>query len=98
MEFLIDTDEKVSLLLRKGIYPYEHFDSFNKFSETRLHPRSAFFHSLKDEHISEEDYAPAQNVFKQFGCHSLGDYHDLYVKSDVLLLADINLKILGAFV
>jgi len=46
------------------------------------------FH-FKDELISEEDYAHAHNVFKQFGCHSLGDYHDLYVKSDVLLLADV---------
>ena len=82
-------DEKVPLLLRKGIYPYEHFDSFSKFSETCLPPRSEFFNSLKDEHISEEDYAHAQNVFKQFGCHSLSDYHDLYVKSDVLLLADV---------
>ena len=54
-----------------------------------MRPRSTFFNSLKDEHISEEDYAHAQNVFKQFGCHSLGDYHDLYVKSDVLLLADV---------
>jgi len=45
--------------------------------------------SYKDEHISEEDYAHAQNVFKQFGCHFLGDYHDLYVKLDVLLLADV---------
>ena len=77
------------LLLRKGRYPYEHFDSFSKFSETCLPPRSEFFNSLKDEHISEEDYVHAQNVFKQFGCHSLGDYHDLYVKSDVLLLADV---------
>ena len=82
-------DEKVPLLLRKGIYPYEHFDSFSKFSETCSPPKSAFFNSLKDEHISEEDYVRAQNVFKQFGCHFLGDYHDLYVKSDVLLLADV---------
>ena len=90
LEFLIDIDdEKVPLLLRKGIYHYKHFDSFSKFSETCLPPRSAFFNSLKDEHISEEDYAHAQNVFKQFACHSLGDYYDLYVKSDVLLLADV---------
>ena len=82
-------DEKVPLLLRKGIYPYEHFDSFSKFSETCLPPKLAFFNSLKDEHISEDDYIHAQNVFKQFGCHSLGDYHDLYVKSDVLLLVDV---------
>ena len=67
-------DKKLPLLLRKGIYPYENFDSFSKFAETCLPPRSVFFNSLKDEHISEDDYAHAQNVFKQFGCHSLGDF------------------------
>ena len=57
-------DEKVPLLLRKGIYPYEYFDSFSKFSETCLPPRSTFRNSLKDEHISEGDYVHAQNVFQ----------------------------------
>lgn len=61
------------------------FDSFTKSSETCSPPKSAFFNSLKDEHIKEEDYAHVQNVFKQFGYHSLRDCHNLYVKSDVLI-------------
>lgn len=85
----IEEEEKIPLLLRKGVYPYEYFDSFAKFSEKCLPPKSAFFNSLKDEDISDEDYCHAKNVFAQFECRSLGDYHDLYVKSDVLLLADV---------
>ena len=83
----VEGKEKILLLLRKGVYPYEYFDSFAKFSETGLPPKSMFFNSLKDEHISDEDYTPAKNVFQRFECRSLGDYHDLYVKSDVLRLA-----------
>lgn len=81
--------EKLPLLLRKGVYPYEYVDSFEKFSETQLPPKSSFFNTLKNENISEEDYEHAKNVFEQFGCCSLGEYHDLYVKTDVCLLADI---------
>ena len=81
--------EKIHLLLRKGVYPYEYFDSFERFSETQLPPREAFFNSLRNEHISKEDYNHASKAFMQFECCSLGDYHDLYVKSDVLLLADV---------
>ncbi|KAL9951227.1 hypothetical protein ACROYT_G043851 [Oculina patagonica] len=81
--------DKVPLLLRKGVYPYEYVDSFQKFQETKLPPMEAFFSSLKNEEISEEDYAHAQTVFAEFQCRSLGDYHDLYLKSDDLLLSDI---------
>ena len=59
------------------------------FLETQLPPKSSFFNSLKDEYITQEDYDHAKNVFNQFDCRSLGEYHDLYVKSDVLLLADV---------
>ena len=84
----IDTD-KVPLLLRKGVYPYEYMDSFSKFEEPRFPSKDHFFSSLKDEHISDDDYQHAQRVFQSFHCRTLGDYHDLYLKSDVLLLADV---------
>ena len=81
--------EKVPLLLRKGVYPYEYVDSFQKFQQTNLPPIEAFFSTLRNEGISVENYVHAQTIFAEFQCQSLGDYHDLYMKSDVLLLADV---------
>ena len=51
--------------------------------------RNSFFCKLTEEHISEEDYVHAQNVWEKFNCQTLGDYHDLYLKTDVLLLSDV---------
>ena len=69
-------EEKIPLLLGTGVYPYEFFDSFEKFLETQLPPKLSFFNSLKDEHITQEDYDHIKSVFNQFDCCSLGDYHD----------------------
>ena len=77
------------LLYKKGIYPYEYVDSFEKFAETSLPPKEEFYSSLNDQHISEEEYTHAKEVWKTFDCKTLGDYHDLYVKTDVALLADV---------
>ena len=81
--------EKVPLLLRKGVYPCEYISSFQKFQETDLSPKEAFFSTLRNEGISLEDYTHTQTVFTEFECQSVGDYHDLYLRSDVLLLADV---------
>ncbi|KAK3735533.1 hypothetical protein QZH41_005010 [Actinostola sp. cb2023] len=81
--------DKLNLLLRKGVYPYEYMNSFNKFQETQLPPKGAFYSSLKDSSITEDDYEHAQKVYREFRCQNLGEYHDLYLKSDVLLLADV---------
>ncbi|GFW75952.1 uncharacterized protein TNCV_3247171 [Trichonephila clavipes] len=72
-----------------GCYPYEYFDSFSKFYETQLPPQSAFFNSLTNENVSREDYEYAHHIWNIFQMHTLGDYHDLYVTVDVLLLSDI---------
>ena len=82
------------LLTRKGVYPYEYVNSLEKFKETKLPPIEKFYSQLNDENISQEDYDHAQNVFETLNCKSLRDYHDLYLKTDVLLLADVfeNLK------
>ena len=77
------------LLYKKGIYPYEYMDSFEKFSETSLPKKKDFYSKLNDEHITEYEYAHAKKVWKTFNCKTLGDYHDLYVKTDVALLADV---------
>ncbi|GBL79964.1 hypothetical protein AVEN_28998-1 [Araneus ventricosus] len=77
------------LLLKKGIYPYEYMSSLSKFEETQLPPRSAFHSSLVNEGISEAEYEHAQNVWKCFKIKNLGEYHDLYVKTDVILLSDV---------
>ena len=64
-------------------------DSFKKFSEDKLPDRCEFFSSLKDECISEKDYQRAINVWNVFKMNAMGDYHDLYLKTGVLLLADV---------
>ena len=85
-----ETDpQKRQLLLRKGVYPYEYMSSWNRFEETCLPPREVYYSKLTDETITEEDYQHAQKVWKIFKCQTMGDYHDLYLRTDVLLLADV---------
>ena len=81
--------EKRKLLLRKGVYPYDYVDSPAKLEERALPAQKEFFSELNQEPISEEDYQHAKKVWDVFGCQTLGDYHDIYLKSDVLLLADV---------
>ncbi|GBM49731.1 hypothetical protein AVEN_175950-1 [Araneus ventricosus] len=82
-------DEKLDLLIRKGVYPYDYKNSWDKCIETSLPPKEAFYSELNECDISDEDYKHAQNVWGQFGIKSMGEYSDLYVKSDVLILADV---------
>ena len=77
------------LIKQKGRYTYEYTDSFKKFSENRLPDRCKFFSSLKDNCISEKDYLKANNIWNVFKMTTVGDYHDFYLKTDVLLLADV---------
>ena len=81
--------EKLDLMKVKGLYPYDYMDSFQKFSETQLPKREDFYSLLTDEETSESEYAHAEKVWKTFRIKNIGQYHDLYLKSDVLLLADI---------
>ena len=75
------------MLLRKGVYLDEYIDSWEKFDETTLPPKEV--HSnLNLEDISNKDYMHAQKVWDVFEIKNLGEYHDLNVKSDTLLLAD----------
>ena len=80
---------KTDLISRKGVYPYDYMDSLQKFSEEKFPPKKNFLNRLNETHISDEDYDHAQNVWEKFGLKNMGEYHDLYLKSDVLLLADV---------
>ena len=80
---------KFVLLLRKGVYPYEYADTWERFSEISLPNKEDFYSNLNMEDISDIDYRHANNMFKVFKLENLGDYHDLYVQSDALLLADV---------
>ena len=61
----------------------------NKFDEKELPVKESFYSNLTMEDISDTDYKHANNVFKKFNVNNLGEYHDLYVRSDMLLLADV---------
>ena len=80
---------KLELLRRKGVYPYDYVDCLGKLDEKQLPPIEEFYSLLNDEGISQEDYQHAQNVWQEFEIKSMRDYHDLYLESDVLLLADV---------
>ena len=77
------------LLLRKGIYPYEYIDSWERFNETTLPNKKAFYSKLYLEDITDEDYIHARKVFEELKLKNLGKYHDLYVQSNILLFADV---------
>ena len=83
-----DINKFVSLL-RKGVCPYEYVDNWERFSELSLPSKEDFYSNLNMEDINDIDYRHANNVFKRFELENLGQYHDLYVQSDTLLLADV---------
>ena len=89
--------EFLKLVKPKGVYPYEYVDSFKKFSENKLPDRSTFFSSLKDKCIGQKYYLKANNIWNVFKMNTMGDYHDLYLKSDVLLLADVFEKFIKTY-
>ena len=69
-------------------------DSFEKFFEDKLPEKCEFLSSLKDRCISEKDYFKVINVWSVFKMNTMGDYHDLYLKTDVLLLAEVSEKLI----
>ena len=82
--------EFLEVVKQKGVYRYEYMDSFKKVSESKLPDRCKFFSSLKDKCITEKDYLKADNIWNVFKMNTMGDYHDLYLKADVLLLANVS--------
>ena len=88
-EFCNKDLNKFILLLRKGIYPYEYMDNWERFNETLLPTKESFYSNLNMGNIEDIDYRHGNNVFKIFELNNLGEYHNLYVQSDTLLLADV---------
>ena len=83
------TKERRKLLKQKGVYPYEYMDGFERLEETSLPLKEKFFSKLNNENISDTDYERAQNVWNTFNMETMRNYHDLYLITDVLLLADV---------
>ena len=81
--------EFLKLVKQKGVYPYEYMNSFERLFEDKLPDKCEFLSSLKNEDISEKDYLHAIDVWNVFKMNTIGDYHDLYLKTDVLLLANV---------
>ena len=101
-EYLIEefVSENLKLLKQKGAYPYEYMHSFERFNEEKL-PAKKYFHSfikdgkivdddkILDGHINIKDYLTCEKTWDKFKMKNMGDYHDNYLKKDVLLLADV---------
>ena len=86
------SESQYDLLTRKGIYPYEYMDSWDRFKETKLPPIESFYSSLNMSGVSESDYQHAQRVWEEFGIRNLGEYHNLYLGTDVILLENVFKK------
>ena len=87
---------KLEMLKRKDSYPYEWVDSYKKFNYQELPPRECFYSSINDGkrgkgdgHISNEQYLHLKNVWNTFNFNTFRDFHNHYLKKDVLLLADV---------
>ena len=98
----------LELLKQKHAYPYEYMDSFKWFNEENLPDRKCFYSSVRDgttndngkkldDHISDEDYLTCKKIWNEFNRKNMGDYHDHYLRKDVLLLADVYEKFIATF-
>ena len=83
------TPEQAEILKQKGFYPYEYMDTEEKFNDTKLPPREAFYSKLLGRGITKADYKHAWNVWDTFKMKTFKEYHELYNVTDVLLLADV---------
>ena len=90
---------KFILLLRKVVHPYEYMDNWERFDEKLIPDKKEFYSGLNIENITDVHYRHAKKVYKEFNKKNFGDYHNLYVQSDTLLLADVfeNLTLLISY-
>ena len=81
--------KRFDLMSQKGVYPYDFMDSFEKFNQMELPTNDHFYSILNDQHITDDEYDHTEKVWKTFNIKTMGEYHDLYLVSDVLLLTDV---------
>ena len=81
----------VNLLIKKGTYPYEYMNCVEKFNDTELPKHKDFYSNISGKSTSETEYKVAQHIWAHFNIKTMGEYHDLYLQLDVLLLADDKL-------
>ena len=81
--------KKLELKSKKGLYPYDFMDSMEKFEMKELPKIKEFYSMLNEEHIKEEEYNHAKEVWEEFRIKNMGEYHDLCLLSDILLLTDV---------
>lgn len=81
--------EQLDLITEKGVYPYDYMNSFAKFNDTKLPKIKQFYSKLNESELKDSDYEHANKVWNSFNIKNMGEYHDLYLKSDILLLADV---------
>ena len=86
---IIKTEKSLDLLTEKGVYPYDYMNAFDKFNEEQLPSKEQLYSRLSEEDITNDDYKKAKQIWKHFGIKSMGEYHDLYLKTDVLLLTEV---------
>ena len=99
--------ENLELLKQKDPYPYEYMNSFERFNQEKL-PVRKYFYSLKDGkiddddddkisdgHISVKDYLTCKNIWDNFNMKNMGDYHNHYLKKDILLSVDVFEKFIS---
>ena len=88
LKFSNNNISKFISLLRKGVYPYEYIDYWEKFNEITLFEKEEFSSKLNITQITDADYMHGKNAYRDFEIKNWGQYHDLYLKSDTLLLSD----------
>ena len=81
--------KRLDLMSQKGVYPYDFMDSFEKFNQMELPNKDQFYSILYDQHITDDEHDHANKVWNTFMIKRMGEYHDLYLVSDVLLLTDV---------
>ena len=81
--------KRLNLMSQKGVYPHDFMDSFEKFNQMELPNKDQFYSILNDQHITGDEYDHAKKVWNTFMIKAMGEYHDLYLVSDVLLLTDV---------
>ena len=82
--------KRLNLMFQKGVYPHDFMDSFEKFNQAELPAKDQFYSILNDQHITDDEYDHANKVWNTFTIKTMGEYHDLYLVSDVLLLTDVS--------